>query len=403
MTIIRADYIMTMDEDFTIFQNQAVAFEDKIVAVSKAADLRDRFPDAAYLDAGENSVLIPGLINSHVHLEFSANKTTLEYGDFILWLKSVISHREELLSKCSYECMKEALFSMLKTATTTIGAISSFGADMKACIDSPLNVVYFNEILGSNPAMVDALFDDFKNRLYESQKYQKKDFIPAISIHSPYSTHPILAQKAISIAKDKNMSVSTHFMESEAEREWLDRARGDFDSFFEQFMPKSKPVNEPLSYLRLFKDTKALFTHALFATPKETDLMQSIGYITHCPVSNRLLCNKVLDIKNIEKLTLGTDGLSSNNSLSLWDEMRSALFAHSRSDLFELSKKLLLSATREGAKSLQRDSGEIKEGFDADIALLKLPSKTTKKSLPLQLILHTKEAKGVYIAGVRRL
>ncbi len=402
MTILRADFIMTMNEKFDILQNSAIAFDEKIVALGSERELRDRFADATYIDAGENSVLMPGLINPHVHLEFSANKTTLKYGDFILWLKSVISHREELIKKCLDECIEDTLLNILKSGTTTIGAVSSYGADLRVCIQTPLNVIYFNEVLGSNPAMVDALYTDFKSRLDESQKYAKKNFIPAISIHSPYSTHPILAKKVLGIAKEEKMAVSTHFMESLAEREWIARGEGDFYDFFEQFLPGTKPVNEPIAYLELFKDIYTLFTHATFANDKELELMQDIGYITHCPVSNRLLNNGILDISKVEKLTIGTDGLSSNNSLNLWDEMRSALFMHSNIDLDKLSKKMLLSVTANGAKSLQRDSGILSKGFDADIITLKLPDKTLIDDLSLQTILHTKEVDRIYIAGVER-
>ncbi len=402
MTILRADFIMTMNEKFDILQNSAVAFDDKIVAVGGERELRDRFSDALFIDAGENSVLMPGLVNPHVHLEFSANKTTLKYGDFITWLKSVISHREELIKKCSDECIFDALLNMLRSGTTTIGAISSFGADLKSCVQTPLNVIYFNEILGSNPAMVDALFSDFKSRLSESRKYSKKSFVPAVSIHSPYSTHPLLAKKVLDIAKSEKMIVSTHFMESRAEREWIDKAEGDFAAFFEEFLPGSKPVNDPISYIELFRGVHTLFTHAVYANEKELRLMQNIGYITHCPVSNRLLGNGILDIYKVRNLTIGTDGLSSNFSLNLWDEMRTALFMHANVDLYELSKKLLIGATKEGAKSLKRESGEIGKNFDADIIILKLPDKASKNDLALEVLLHTKEAKRVYIGGIDR-
>ncbi len=400
MTIIRADYIFVMNEDFEIKRDFSVAFDKKIVAIDNVNILRDKYPEALYIDAGKNSLLMPGLINPHVHLEFSANKTSLFYGDFILWLKSVIGKREELLGECQEICIKKTLDSMLKSGTTTIGAVSSFGVDLKPSVYSKMNVVYFNEILGSNPSMVDALYENFHSRLYESVSLKRDGFTPAISVHSPYSTHPILAKKALQIAKDENMIVSTHFMESRAEREWIDGGVGDFVTFFQDFAPNSKPVNTAMGYLELFEGIFTLFTHATHATKKELDKMQDIGYITHCPVSNRLLNNGRLKIEEVEKLTLGTDGLSSNNSLNLWDEMRMALMMHNNENPNDLAKKLLLASTLHGGKSLNKNSGQIAINKDADIIITKLPHSVEEDdTLALQSILHVKNIEDVYIGG----
>jgi len=261
-------------------------------------------------------------------------------------------------------------------------------------------VVYFNEVLGSNPAMVDALYANFLSRLEESKSYAKKGFVPAISVHSPYSTHPILAKKVLEIAKEERMVVSTHFMESPAERAWIDRGEGDFAAFFEDFAPGSKPVNSAMGYLELFEGVQTLFTHATQATDAELAKMEEIGYITHCPVSNRLLGNGRLAVEKVDKLTVGTDGLSSNISLNLWDEMRAALWMHHDIPLHEVAKKLLSAATREGAKSLARDTGSVEKGRDADLIAVRVPDGVGEtEDLALQMLLHVKEAEMVFVGG----
>jgi cytosine/adenosine deaminase-related metal-dependent hydrolase len=400
LTIISADYILVCDSEFKVLQNHALCFDEVIKEIALLEVLTSKYPEAKVIELQPNSVIMPGLINPHVHLEFSANSTTLRYGDFITWLNSVIQHRDELSSRCDEKYIDRVLKDMLLSGTTTIGAVSSFGVDMNSCIKTPISVVYFNEVLGSNPAAVDALYNDFLGRLYESMQHADKNFTPAISIHSPYSTHPILAKKALKVAKEQGVVVSTHFMESQAERDWLDHARGEFKEFFEKFAPNSKPVNEPIEYIELFKDQKVLFTHATVATKEELELMDSIGFITHCPVSNRLLGNGRLAIEEIKNLTIATDGLSSNNSLNMWDELRAALMMHFLADINELAKRLLISATSNGAKALNMNSGELTEGRDADMIVLKLPdSLKNPEEIAIFLILHTKKVDKVFIKG----
>ena len=97
MQIITPHYIYFQDKVST---NLSVAFEEEIVAIAHYSELIERYPDAKVTTLRENSLLMPGLINAHVHIEFSANKTELSYGDFIHWLYSVIENREELINGC---------------------------------------------------------------------------------------------------------------------------------------------------------------------------------------------------------------------------------------------------------------------------------------------------------------
>jgi len=400
LKIISADYILTCNDDFEILQNSAICFDKKILDIDKLEILSEKYPQAEVLELPKNSVIMPGLINPHVHLEFSANKTSLKYGSFMTWLNSVIEKRDDLLGLCSDEAIEKQLKIMQKSGTTSFGAISSFGNDFEACTKTPQRVVFFTEILGSRPDSVDILFEDFKSRLRVSQDNENERLIPAISIHSPYSTHPILARNALDIARKNGYVVSTHFMESKAEREWLDSGKGEFNDFFNNFAPNSKPMSNPSDFIELFYGCKTLFTHCVQANEREIKKIKKTGgSITHCPVSNRLLGIGRLKIEKIDKkmLNLGTDGLSSNISLNLWDEMRMALMLHHKDDVDKLAPLLLKMVTTNAANALNLDAGEIKKQKYADFIVCDIDSDI--KTLPLNLILQTKFTKATYING----
>ncbi|HIO90612.1 MAG TPA: metal-dependent hydrolase [Campylobacterales bacterium] len=400
MKIISADYILTMDKEFQILTDKAVAYDKKIIKIDTKENLVKKFPAAKLISCEKNSVLLPGLINTHVHLEYLTNKTKLEYGEFIKWLQSVIEHRQELIDGCSEDMIEEVLEELLRCGTTTIGEISSFGLDIEPCKKSKMNVVLFNEVLGSNPTSVDILYQDFLQRYQLSCSLEDERFIPAISVHSPYSTHPILVKKALLLAKDKSRVVSTHFMESHAEREWLDSGCGGFKEFSSSFTPNPKPMSSSFEFLELFKDVKTLFAHASYATNKELEYIEKNHYISHCPVSNRLLENKKLDIKDINNFTLATDGLTSNISLNLWDELRSALFIHENIEIDELSRKLLSSVTAKAGDSLGLNKGQIKEGYDSDLIVVNaIEDFDDINSLAKWLILHSNKSEKTIING----
>jgi len=402
--LLIADFVLICNDTFEIIEQGGVLFDTTIVDVGKSEDLQAKHPTATLMRTPPNSVLLPGLMNAHVHLEFSANQSMLVYGDFIAWLQSVIQHREELSAMATTELISEKLQEMLQCGTTTLGAISSFGADLEACTQTPQRVVYFNEVLGSVPSAVDAMYGDFRGRLEASKEFTCNRFIPAVSVHSPYSTHPILAKKALQIARDEGCVVSTHFMESAAERAWLDEATGDFQTFFNAFNPHAKPMCSAQDFLALFEHNDTLFTHGVQATQQELDTIATQkATLTHCPVSNRLLGVGKLDLEAVQhkniNLTLGTDGLSSNISLSLWDEMRCALMMHAEIALPSLAKTLLQSVTCHAAQALKLPCGTLEKGAYADLIVATLPQACETKDVALQLILHTHQTYMTFIDG----
>ncbi len=404
MKIINASWVITCDENNSIIKNGAVVYDKKIVDVGSLDFIQKKYPNIEITSLKENSVLMPGLINSHVHLEFSSNKTTLKYGNFMDWLNSVISLRDELVEKSTSKFISLKLLQMQKTGTTTIGAISSYSYDLEACVKSPINTVFFNEVIGSKPDMVDTLFTDFKARLKSSQLNKSENFIPAIAIHSPYSVHPFLLRETLQMAREENLAVSSHFLESPEEFIWLHKDEGSFLHFFKNFLGQEKAVTKPIEFLNHFKGLENLsFTHCVEASLKDLEKIKELkATINHCVTSNRLLNNSKLNLDNLENInySIGTDGLSSNNSLSMFDELRNCLMAHTNKNVLEFSKELLKAATKNGSRALGLNKGELVKNADADIISMILPDEVKDKNdLCMNVILHTKFVESTIIGG----
>jgi cytosine/adenosine deaminase-related metal-dependent hydrolase len=404
MKIISANWIVTCDENNSIIENGAVVFDDKIIEVDSLSNIEKKYPQIEIIKLEKNSVLMPGLINSHVHLEFSSNTTTLKYGNFMSWLNSVIKSRDDLINKADKKLISTKLDRMKKTGTTTIGAISSYSFDLEACVQSPINTVFYCEVIGSKGDMVDTLFADFKNRLNSAKKLKSKSFIPAIAIHSPYSVHPFLVRETLKLAREEQLSVSSHFLESPEESLWLNEDKGAFLDFFKNFLGQEKAVTKPMEFLNLFSNIKNLsFTHCVEVKDEEIEKIKSLGAtINHCVTSNRILNNSKLDLSKLKDIpfSIGTDGLSSNNSLSMFDELRNVLITHWEKNIIDFSKVLLKSATVNPAISMGLNKGVIEKEFDSDMIAFTLPGKIEDKDdLAMQIILHTKFVDKTIIGG----
>ncbi|WP_300365630.1 metal-dependent hydrolase [Hydrogenimonas sp.] len=401
MTIIVAKWLFDGE---IIRQNMAVAFDTSIMETGPFEILETRYPNAEIVRLETDEVLLPGLVNPHVHLEFGANTTHLRYGDFMIWLQSVITHRDELVESCRAACYKRQIETMLHSGTTTFGAISSYGKELTACRAAPQRVLFFNEAIGSQPDAVDALYSDFMQRLEASEAAASERLIPAVAIHSPYSVHPILIKKILKESPTKLLTA--HFMESPSEKEWLEKGEGPFKPFFENFLQQTRPLQRPIEFLELL-DRPTLLTHVVQADASLLNTIAESGHtIIHCPRSNRLLGCGRLQVERVREKKipwfLGTDGLSSNTSLNLWDEMRAALMMHHAAPLELFATELLRASTARAAEAMKLPVGRIEKGNPADLITVKLPdAPETAEAIPLQLILHTDTVEKLFIEGAQ--
>ena len=323
MKILRAKYILICNQNFDILQDKAIAFGENIERVGDFDDLLQSYPDAEIYDY-RNCIAMPGFVNPHVHLEYSANQTRLVFGDYLNWVQSIIANRSELSAQATQKLISDKITEMMSSGVTSIGEISSFGIDLDAVANSAIRAVFFNEILGSNEAVLEKNYANFISRYEASCEFKNARFIPAISVHSPYSTHINLAKKAVDFAKKNKLIISTHFMESKYEQKWLNKGKGGFKKWLKSFNKNAKPFYDESSFVSLFSGVHTLFTHCVYVGDF-AKFDPKFHHITHCAVSNRMLGKKALNLNKVRQnglnLSIGTDGLSSNISLNFFDEL----------------------------------------------------------------------------------
>lgn len=192
-------------------------------------------------------------------------------------------------------------------------------------------------------------------------------------------------------------------MESEAERNWLDSSSGEFKEFFHTLLKQDKRISDAKEFLSYFNGYETLLTHAVKTNEEELEtIAQEHHTIIHCPISNRLLGNPTLNIKQLNdkniRWIVATDGLSSNYKLDLFEEMKISLFMHSDAPLLDFAKQLLRGVTVNAANALGLNSGEIAEGKNADMIVLDLDHEPNEE-LAVHLILHRYNISKIFING----
>lgn len=137
----------------------------------------------------------------------------------------------------------------------------------------------------------------------------------------------------------------------------------------------------PVRYLDSigFLGPDVIAAHCVHVDAEEWDILAERGVtVSHCPCSNMKLGSGrfpyELAIKSGVRITLGTDGASSNNNLDMREEMKfAALLAKVDGDPSILPASMVFKwATLNGAEAFGIDAGVIEEGKIADCILLNL-------------------------------
>ena len=126
-------------------------------------------------------------------------------------------------------------------------------------------------------------------------------------------------------------------------------------------------------------DVPVTAAHCVYVTEDDMKLMAEKGVsVAHNPVSNLKLGSGVMPYKKMKEagvnITLGTDGVASNNRLSILRELQFATLIHKgveRDPAVTLASDMIKCATKNGAKAQGRDDcGELKVGQKADLILI---------------------------------
>lgn len=402
MKAIRADFML--DKNGDIQKNRTLIYDKKIINVLESDKAIEKYPQLKPVYQ-KNTLLMPTFCNPHVHLEFSQNRCGLNYGEFTRWLGSVIANPLQSTPRELRTAIDQTIAMMLQSGTTAVGAISSFGGEIDALTASKLKAVIFNEVIGADPMKSDEAFTGMLARYERTLQHKSERFIPALSAHSPYSTHPELIKKIVAFAKQNDLLITTHFLESQGEKEWMESSTGKLRAFFSDFFKlERESFATPKEFLELFEGSKTLFVHANFAESKELELIKKMeARIITCPRSNRLLNNCRLDWERAMDTGLfplvATDGMSSNTSLSMLDELKTLLFIYYDKEIETYAKNALLSATRLNHEALGIDSGTLEAGKNGDFMLMDIPQDFAASSNQHSgIIFHAKPTQ-VFING----
>ena len=336
------------------------------------------------LDA-EGMAILPPFYNTHTHAAMSLLRGYADDMPLQKWLQDYIwPYENKMTAQDIREGSRLAVREMIRTGTV-------FFSDMYFEIDQTIAVVQEFGIR----AAIGVTFVDSHSK---SQQADKLDMLRhwvdpsgglitlTVAPHAIYTVSPDLLVKCADTARSLGLKLHIHLSETRQEVEDCLRAHG----------------TTPVRYLDSpgFLGPDVIAAHVVHVDEEEAAILASRGVtIAHCPCSNMKLASGIFPYKLLHeagcRITLGTDGDSSNNNLDMREEMKfAALLAKVSSGDPEVlpAAEALEMATRSGAEAFGLDAGVIREGALADALLVRLDD-------PRMQPCHNLVSNWVYAAG----
>jgi aminodeoxyfutalosine deaminase len=359
---------------------------DRIVAVGPATAVwqgrnsKGRRNDETLLVDHGDGAIIPALVNTHLHLEFSALRGAIPpQADLPAWLQAAIAAFSQLSPEVIDQGVKEGIAELRRFGIILAAEVSNTGRSLPLLAGSGLDFHYFYECLGFDLLTETPLMNDFP--------FLAQEEIAALPVsaaaHAPYSVSGPLFRRIKAWNRERGRLTSVHLAESRQESFFLQEGEGPLQEllahrgrWYEGFVP---PGCSPAVYLdRLdFWDDKTLAVHGVWLEEADRELLARRGvWLCLCPRSNRHSGAGLPDLTALQKagvrLTIGTDSLASCDDLNLFNDINILYNNYPEVPI----AALLAMATQNGAAALQRDHdlGSLEPGKKAAMLFLDIPA-----------------------------
>jgi cytosine/adenosine deaminase-related metal-dependent hydrolase len=400
--IIRARIVVTMDG--APIENGAVAVSgNRIADVGRFDDIKTHNAGTT-VDLGEQA-LLPGLINAHCHLDYTCLRGKISpQRSFTNWIQAINAEKLDLSPKDYLDSINNGFDEAKSFGTTAITNLTAF-PELISQVQPPIRTWWFAELIDVRAPeraneLVDSAIQSLGRARPELVLSEAEGGAPSgLAPHALFTASKDLFRRCEEIAQREHILVTTHLAES---REEMDMFRDGSGALYEFMRSIGRPMNDCGSKtpLELFLDLIGsggspnrrraieinrpylswIVAHLNELTESDFDLLErsnSKFHVVHCPRSHNYFGHSPFSLERLRSLgfnvCLGTDSLASNETLSMFDEMRAfqkEFPSISAEEIFQM-------VTVNPARALGQESalGQIRAGFEAD--LIAVPCSTS--------------------------
>ncbi|MFN2532011.1 MAG: 5'-deoxyadenosine deaminase [Pyrinomonadaceae bacterium] len=370
--LIKSGTIVTMDAANSIVRGNVFIRDGKIERVGAATDAANVVLDAT------GCVVLPGFVQTHIHLCQTLFRGSADDLSLIDWLKKRIWPLEAAHSKTSIRAAARlGLAELVQGGTTCVLTMET--VNHTAEVFKVVEEVGFRATVGK--CMMDK-GDDVPKALRETTDGSIRESVELLETWQGAANGLIrycfaprfaiscsegLLKRVATIARERGVMVHTHASENVTECALVEQETG----------------LRNVAYLEKvgLTGSHVALAHCVHLSDSELEILShSRTNVAHCPSSNLKLGSGIAPITRMLEqgisVSLGADGAACNNRLDIFTEMRTAALLQKGLHGPEAvtANRVLRMATIDGARAmgLGLEVGSIEPGKRADLAVISL-------------------------------
>ena len=321
------------------------------------------FPDAH---------LLPGLVNTHTHLELTHLAGKNAEREFAGWIRTLRALKDATTPEEFSRSAEQGVRDAWAAGVTCVADTGSTGAPLEALARLGGRGIYYQEVFGPDPAQCAASMAELEHALARLSPLASSPLSLGVSPHAPYTVSEPLYRAVADLARRERWPLAMHLAESRAETELVRDGSGAFaDALRARGFAVRAQHCSPVQYLLrlgvLQRATGWLCIHGVQVDGPDIDVLRDAGVaVAHCPRSNRVHGHGTAPLAAFRRAGLPV-GLGTDSVVSVGD---SSLLAEATAAGLD-GEDALRMLTIEGARALglEREIGSLEVGKQADLAV----------------------------------